>query len=385
MQILDLDGSAFERGRAQGQLMQEQYHLLMNDFFSSEMWHDNKPGFLPNSMVMQALGVVGKMSIKKYVCDNLPAQAERIRGLADGLGIGESKCWGLNFMEILMCEAGKSLKAPMGCTQIHASPKATAGGDPISARNYDFPNMLKPYQIIRREIPVEAGRFASTTVTQAPLAGSHHGVNEHGLMVCVNNARLWKSDDFRYKGVPYQLILMEALETCRTTAEVVKLLTEFPARANAGFFGIVDASGDVKLVEFTASRFAVRDPDESGVMAQANHYIKMPEANLPDGSYWTVKGMEGLEYAYSTETRHNTAFTKLKEAAGNITVETMMEILKDHSANEGVGSDFTVCCHGLAGGTLGSMVVDHGKRKMWVAEGHPCENEYQEVKFRGKA
>ncbi len=384
MNILDLNGSAFERGRSQGREMRESYLQLMKDFFTSEMWHENKPGFLPNAIVMQALGFMGKVSIKKAVCNTLPLQAERVRGLAVGLGISESLCWGLQFMEIMMCEAGKSMKAPVGCTQIHASPKATAEGNPLSARNYDFPNMLMPYQLIRREIPSEPGRFAATTVTQAPLAGAHHGVNEHGLMVCINNARLWKGDDFRYKGVPYQFILMEALETCRETAEVVKLLTEFPARSNAGFFGIADAAGNTKVVEFTASRFAIREPGECGVMAQTNHYIKMPEANLPEGTYWTVKGMEGLEYAYSTETRHNSAYQKLKDAAGQITVETMMEILKDHSANEGVGSDFTVCCHGLAGGTLGSMVVDMKARKMWVSEGHPCKNEYREVDFRSR-
>jgi len=382
LEILDLDGSAFARGRGQGRKMRDQYRLLLAEFLASEMWRENKPGFLPSALVTQALGLAGQACIKKAVCRYLPLQAERVRGLAEGLGISESLCWGLQFMEILMCEAGKSMKVPAGCTQIHAGPAATASGNPLSARNYDFPNMLAPYQLIRREIPSEPGRFATITVTQAPLAGAHHGVNEHGLMVCVNNARLWKGKDLRYQGVPYQLILMEALETCRTTAEAVKLVTEFPARANAGFFGIADAAGEIRVVEFTASRYAVREPDELNVMAQTNHYIKLVEANLPEGTYWTVKGMEGLEYAHSTNTRHATAYSRLREAAGKITVETMMEILKDHSAGGGDGSDCTVCCHGLTGGTLGSMIVDMRARKMWVAEGHPCTHDYREIEMR---
>ncbi len=382
MKILDLDGSYYERGRRQGRMMRKQYKQLMNDFFSSEMWDENKPDFVPNAIAMRALGLLGSVSIKNVVRNNLPVQTERIRGLAKGLGVSERVCWGLQFMEILMCEAGKTLKVPAGCTQIHAAPEATADGKPLSARNYDFPNMLKPYQIIRREVPSESGRYAATSITQVPLAGAHHGINEHGLMICVNNARLWKGKDLRFRGVPYQLILMEALETCRTTFEAVELITKFPARANAGFFGIVDADGFTRVVEFTASRYVVREPDESGVMAQTNHYIKMPEANLPPGTYFTVKGMEGMEYAYSTETRHHAAFKKLKDAAGKITVETMMDILKDHSANKGAGSDFTVCCHGITGGTLGSMVVDPRDKKMWVAEGNPCSNAFQPVEFR---
>lgn len=382
MMILDLDGSAYERGRGQGKEMGEQYRRLMADFFSSDMWKENKPGFLPDRLLFPALGLLGRINTRGAVRAHLPIQAERVRGLAAGLGISEQLCWGLQFMEIMMCEAGKSMRVPGGCTQIHATAGATAEGKPLCGRNYDFPNLLRPYQLIRREIPSEGGRYATTTVTQAPLAGAHQGVNEHGLTICVNNSRQWKGPHLRFKGVPYQFILMEALETCRTTAEVIRLITEFPSRANAGFFGIADAAGDIRVVEFTASRWAVREPDEAGVMAQANHFIKMTEANLPEGTYWVVEGMEGLEYAYSTETRYNTAYSRLKEKAGKITVETMMEILRDHSANDGVGADHTICCHGISGSTLGSMIVDMRDRKMWVADGNPCEAPYEEIEFR---
>ena len=384
MKILDLDGSVYERSLGQGEAVRKLYEQMMEDFFGSEMWRENKPGFVPQGLVIPALGLLGTLNIKKAVSTHLPLQARRIGGLAEGLGISERLCWGIQFMELMMCEAGKSMKVPGGCTQIHAAPQATAAGKALSGRNYDFPNLLRPYQIIRRELPAEKGRFATTTVTQAPLAGAHQGVNEHGLMVCVNNSRQWKGKDLRFKGVPYQFILMEALESCRTTEEVVRLVTEFPARANAGFFGIADAAGEIRVVEFTASRWAVRELDEAGVAAQTNHYIKMAEANLPQGTYWTVKGMEGLKYAYSTETRYNTAYTMLKKEAGKITVETMMEILKDHSANDGVGADHTVCCHGITGSTLGSMIVDMRDRKMWVAEGNPCEAEFTEVPFMEK-
>jgi hypothetical protein len=382
MKVLDLDGSAYERGRRQGLEMREQHRLLLRDFLSSAIWREHKPGFLPNPLVFQALGLAGSLSIKKAVSDTLPVQAARIRGLAEGLGISERLCWGIQFMEILLCEAGRSMQAPAGCTQIHARPEATAAKKPLSARNYDFPNLLRPYQVVRREIAAEAGRFATTTVTQVSMAGAHQGINEHGLMVCVNNARLWKGGDFRYRGVPYQLILVEALETCRTTAEAVKLITEFPARANAGFFGIADTAGDARIVEFTASRCAVREPDELGVMAQTNHFLQMADANLPAGTFWTVKGMEGLEFALSTKSRYETAYARLAEAAGKITVQTMMEILQDHSAGGGAGNDCTVCCHGLAGGTLGSIVVDLASGKIWVAEGNPCQYAYELVEFR---
>lgn len=385
MLVVDLDGSAFERGAQQGELMREKFGRMLEEFFSSDLWMESRPLPLPVPVVKLALGLIGNSRTKKAVEKRLPFQAERVRGLARGLRVSEGLAWGVHFLEIVFCEAGKSLKAPVtgGCTQVHAAPKATAAGGPLTGRNYDFPNLLRGYQIVRRDVPAEKDRLATTTVTQVPLAGAHMGVNEAGLAVAANNARLWKGKDLNYGGVPYLLILQEILETCRTTAEGVEKITKFPARANSGFFGLMDAGGDCRLVEFTASRFAVRAPDEAGVLAQANHYIAMPDANLPDGTCWTVKGMEGLKYADSTTARRDTADRLLRESAGKITVETIKSILRDHSANGGVGSDCTVCCHGHSGSSLASMVVDVRERAMWVAEGNPCENEYQKVEFRG--
>lgn len=382
MKILDLDGSSYERGYYQGKAMRKHYRLLLNDFFSSDLWRDNRPGMLPELMVLPSLGLMSKTFNCKAIHKYLPAQAERIKGIAKGLGVSELACWGIHFLELLFCEAGKTLQAPGGCTQLHATPAATADGYPLSARNYDFPNLLENYQIIRREVPSEKNRFSTTTITHAMLAGAHQGINEHGLMVCVNNARLWKGKDFRFKGVPYQLLLVEALETCRNTKEAVKYISEFPARTNAGFFGIADLHGDVKIIEFTASRAVIKEPDSLGVIAQTNHYIKMPDANLPKGTYWTVKGMEGQEYALSSNRRYEVAKNKLTEAAGKITIDTMKDILRDHSANNGVGSDFTICCHGKSGSTLSSIIVDIKNKKMWVAKGKPCENEYRLIEFR---
>lgn len=382
MKVVDLDGTAYERGVQQGRQLRDMYRRMMEEFFASDLWRESRPLPLPVPVFKWALGILGSIFIKKAVKEHLPYQFERVRGLGEGLGVGERLAWGIQFMEILTCEAGKSLRAPVGCTQVHARPRATAEGKPLSGRNYDFPNILGGFQIVRREAPSEEGRLATTNVTQVPIIGAHQGVNEAGLTVAANNARLWKGPDLKYRGVPYLMVLQEILETCRTTSEGVELITKFPARTNSGFFGMMDADGDCKLVEFTASRFKVREPDEAGVLAQTNHYIAMAEANLPVGTCWTVKGMEGLEYAESTEKRRDAADRLLRESAGKVTVETLQSILRDHSANGGVGNDCTVCCHGHAGSSLASMVVDVRERAMWVAEGNPCENEYEKVEFR---
>jgi isopenicillin-N N-acyltransferase-like protein len=384
MKILDIDGSAYERGLAQGAAVREMWGAMEREFFSQDFVKDVKPKFLPDDVVRFALGAIGRLRERPAVKRYMPAQFNRIEGIAKGLGITRHYLWGIHYLELMFCLSTDSLEVPeLGCTQVHATPAATADGRPLTGRNYDFPNMLLPYQIIRRERPSEPDRFATVTVTQAPLAGTHHGFNERGLLVCVNNNRSWK--EVNKRGVPYMLLVQEALETCANVGEATAFLTSFPARANAGYFGLMDESGECCVIEFTAKRTAVRKPDEAGVLAVTNHYIVMEDANLPEETVWKVKGMEGVPYIKSPRMRYEAANRRLHEAAGKITIDTMKSILRDHSGNaEGKGDDFTVCCHGAAGSTLASFIIDLRERTMWVADGNPCSSEYAKVELRRK-
>ncbi len=384
MKIIDVDGTSYERGLQQGEKLKEEFNKMIDEVLSSELWKENKPNFIPNSIVKLIFGILGSFNIKGYIKKYLPYQFKKIEGLNKGLGINGNFIWGIQFLEIIFCAAGKTLKAPenMGCTQVHAQPDATKDGHPLLGRNYDFPNILQPYQIVRREIPSEKRRYATMTVTQIPFAGTHQGINEHGLIVAANNARLWKGKDFKMKGVPYMIIMQEILETCRFAGEASNYLVNFPFRTNTGFFGIMDASGDDCVVEFTASRAMIRKPSASGVMAQTNHFHVMKDANLPKGTYWTVKGMEGLEYAKSTEARFAIANRLIHEYAGKIDVEIIKSILRNHDANNGTGNDLTICCHGISGGTLSSIIFDATERRLHIADGNPCEKEYEVIDFR---
>lgn len=379
MQAIDLRGTSFERGLQQGEAYRGDFERMMQTFFGSELWRENKPWFLPDALLQGAIGGLGRVLTSRAVERSLPVQADRVRGLAKGLGISEGLAWGVQFLEIVFCEAGSSLVPPVpgGCTQLHVQPRASATGGPLLGRNYDFPNILQPFQLVRREQPTECGRFASLVVGQSALAGAHQGVNEAGLAVAANNARLPRGKDLRYGGVPYEMILTELLETCATVRDAVDKLSRLPNRGNAGFFGMADDSGDSAIVEFTASRSVVRRPGPAGVMAQTNHFITMTEANMPPGTLWNVKGMEGITLEKTSGDRHDVADARLREAAGGITIETLQSILADHSANDGEGADHTVCVHGRSGSTLASIVIDVRERAVWIADGKPCEAPYQ--------
>ncbi len=388
MKIIETRGTCRERGVMQGTAVRPDYDATLNSFYDSELLRNAKPWFVPIGVVKFGLNSLGSFTTRPAVKKFLPTMYERVEGLAEGLGISSPAIWGMQFVEILMCGAGSNIKIPESaknsCTMILAKSEATSEKKPLAGRNYDFPNLLRDFQIIRKEKPTDAGRFATITVTQNMLAGAHHGLNESGLMVCSNNLKAWRKNDFNGRGVPYTMVLQEILETCRTTAEAAKFVAEFPARGNTGFFGMLDKSGDCRVVEFSAAETAERTPDSSGVIAQSNHCHILKRVNLPEGSVWTVKGMEGVEYLESTKKRFEAANRLMHENAGKITVDTLKSILRDHSADpKGKGDKNTVCCHDDVGSTLSSIICDVTDGVLYVANSNPCENEYITVKLDG--
>ncbi|MCP4870219.1 MAG: linear amide C-N hydrolase [Proteobacteria bacterium] len=384
MKILDLDGTAYERGQQQASALREGFDGLLRSILQSPEWQEHGPPAMPKFLLWGALGAAGRTLTRPSVRRLLPNQADRIRGLAAGLSVSESFAWGVQFLEIVFCQAGSSLAPPppVGCTVVLAPPSATRSGHTLTGRNYDFPYLLQDHQVIRRERPSEPDRLATTTITQVVLGGAHQGINEAGVTLSGNNARLWRGPHLRMRGVPLSLLLQEVLETCRTAEEARRRVVAFDVgRSNAGFVAIADPSGDACVVELTAQGTRVRHPDEAGVLAQANDFVLMEEANVPEGTRWTVKGMENVEYLIGSRARREAAAAQMTADAGDVTVESIQAVLRDHAGADG-GGHGTVCCHGTSGGTLSSMVVDTGSLEMWVAEGAPCEAEYEAVPFR---
>ena len=384
MRTIDLKGTSRERGRQQGEALRAGYRELLDTLLASTLWRDHKPPLLPDPALRYVLSAAGRTLTKPAVRRELHAQHGRVRGISEGLDIPHGYTWGLQFLEVLFCEAGSSMvpPGPNGCTVVMATPEATRAGGMLVGRNYDFPNLLQPFQVVRRETPSERGRYATLTVTQVPLAGAHQGLNERGLAVTANNARLWRGKHLRFRGVPFSMLLQEVLETCATTEEALSFLRRTRSRANAGFIGLADRSGDACIVEMTAVTMAVRRP-RNGVLVQANHFHRLTGVNVPEGTRWVVPGMEGMEYLHSSRTRQGVAEALMRQRAGGITVESVKEVLSDHSADGGKGSDITVCCHGHSGSTLSSMLLDLDRGTLDVADGQPCSSTWERVEAPG--
>ncbi|UCC19137.1 MAG: linear amide C-N hydrolase [Promethearchaeota archaeon] len=375
--FIKIEGSPAERGYQQGEQLKNKIHNMFDIVFHSKMFSEVTSKLIPLSIIKLGLGIIGKRNIKNALKQLLPNQYEKIDNLSKASGISSRLLYGAHFIEVMSGNPKSLYKNPpvQECSMIFAVPDATSDNSMIFGRNYDFPNVLQPFQVVREEHPDNG--FKNINFTQYPLIGSHMGLNEKGLAIGYNYGRSWKKEplDFRLKGVPGTFIVQEVLETCATTQEAMDVIIKFPKRANGCHYGLIDTSGDICVIETTSTRHAIRRPLD-GILAHTNHYQteELKDANLPDYVRFKMDDMD-INPIESPIRRYKREIELLKKSKGQISFETFKAILSDHDNRE--PDDFTVCTHGPAAGTLGSIIVLPTKKEFWVTDNHPCISAYE--------
>jgi predicted choloylglycine hydrolase len=379
--LIKIEGDASERGYQQGEHLKQKIQNMFEIIFHSKMFSEVTSKLIPISIIKIALGIMGKKNIKKDLQKYLPNQYEKMIKISNTAGLKRGLIYGAHFLEVMSGNPKSIYKNPpvQSCSMIFALPEATLDNSMFFGRNYDFPNVLQPFQIVREEIP-ENG-YKNINFTQYPLAGCHMGINESGLTIGYNYGRSWKKQplDFRLKGVPGSFIVQEVLETCSNTQEAIEFITNFPARSNGAHFGLMDYSGDTCVIETTSTRHAIRKSSE-GILAHTNHYQteKLKDANLPDYVRFKIEDMD-ISPIESPIRRYNREIKLLTKSKGKITFDTIRMILSDHENRD--PDDFTVCTHGPSAGTLGSIIVLPLKKEFWVTDNYPCRSQYERFKM----
>ena len=375
--LVNVNGDHFSMGVQQGEDLKDTYDIFIDELFKSPLITKIKPRFVPNFIVKFFFGLYGRLKIKKTLKTHVPNQFERIQGMAKGFKASLNFLYALHFSETLSGSTKVTMDFPdASCTQIFALPQATVDEIGYLGRNYDYPNELREYQIVRQEEPAE-GLLKNISVTQTFLSGSHQGLNEKGLAIAFNYGRVWKEGDFDLSGVPSTLIVQEVLENISTTEEAVEFITKFPRRGNAGFYGLLDKNNNACVVETTASTFSVRYPEE-GVMAQTNLFTNLVDHNLPDHIVWNLPNMK-RPYTQSPRERYKRANELVIKTNGDISLETIKSILRDH--NNTTPSDDTICTHGEVGSTLASIIIAPKTNLFLVTDQFPCQATYEKFKL----
>jgi len=299
------------------------------------------------------------------------------------------------------------------CDTMVALGNSTKNGDVIFAKNSDRqPNEpLLMMRIPRKEYRVGSKvKCTYITIDQVQetydvlllkpswMWGAEMGANEHGLNIG-NEAVFTK-----VKQGPPALLGMDlvrlALERCRTSTEALHLITELLDKHGQG-----GNCGYEKQFVYHNS-FLIADRDSAWVLETAGPYwaaervkdVRAISNRLSIGRDFDLAHPELVDYAISrkwcrseddfhfarcysnhlitkfsgSESRHLACASRLQAEKGQITVETMMEILRSHDPKMGNKRPFnrhslgSVCMHGggLVGDhTTGSYVASLGKSR----------------------
>lgn len=265
--LIELQGSAFERGRIHGERARARVERSLANYralFShcGIGWSD-----------AQVIGArfrdpIGELDVQLL---------EEIEGIAAGCGRAPNELLALNarteilppnFPERANPAWLKRMKgADFGeCTAIAVLPSRSATGGALLAQNWDWLGSQREALVILRSSG-EGGSFV--TLTEAGMLAKI-GMNGHGLGVCLNILRT-PSDGLR-RGVPVHALLRQLLG-CASVAEAERLVMRLSYGASSNIV-CVDAAGQAASFELSPAGVGVVRA-EDGALCHTNHFLDL--------------------------------------------------------------------------------------------------------------
>lgn len=296
----------------------------------------------------------------------LPGCVVELRGMAAGSGVAFETLFSMNALQEIRFLAGRDGADPNaddddGCTSLAVAGEATVGGRVMLAHNEDAGTIRGELPYIVRARPDDGPAFVGFAYSGLLL---YQGINAAGIG-SVGNALY--SRDIR-PGVPKLLAYRDVL--CATFLEDAIRRTIRPTRANGNNHLIATADGEIYDVEVTGGDFALLTA-ERGWMAHTNH-IRDPR-------------LRQVEWGdlLNSELRLRRAERLMSRSAGTITIDTLWQVLSDHS-----NAPKSICKHMHAEHnpnvrTIAGVVLDLTAGEIHVRAGYPCEAETVSVSLAG--
>jgi isopenicillin-N N-acyltransferase-like protein len=281
-----------------------------------------------------------------------PDFVEEMRGYAKGSGIPfnvlAAQWSGYN--------PAKGLK---GCTDLAVGPERTADGSVLVAHNEDYTpdyeGIVVPVHISMEEKPAF---FGMSYQGLFPTMGFNEaGISLTGNAVSPNDLRV---------GIPKMYPPRKVLE-CRSLVEA--LAASMPEARGSSFNNIVcSREGELYSMEGSATAFdAIYGED--GWLVHSNHYV----------SPKMLKFERNPSDKFCSIIRYNRATKLLKPALGNVTIETIMKIQRDHFSRPD-----SICRHENPADkeedrtkTLFGSIVNLTTGEVYISGSTPCDTEYR--------
>ncbi|HEX3890110.1 MAG TPA: C45 family autoproteolytic acyltransferase/hydrolase [Verrucomicrobiae bacterium] len=325
--VIYLKGSPFEIGYADGVLMRDKMHTLENGFL--EMIR----GYVPQHWVMEVLKnyVIWR---NRHLSDFIP-QDYRMEIYAASLGSGDIHPEEGNFYNRLlnyhaahdvsyMMIDNPFIAARAGCTAFGAWGSATANGDLITGRNFDW----EAAEVFSRDRVVEMcepdGKIPFISLSWAGMTGVVSGMNRAGVSVTVNGA---PSSLPKETATPVAIVAREIMERAHNLDEALKILRDAKVFVSTIWLVGSRADGKFVVVEKTPDVTNVREAEGDSIVCP-NHF---ETAGLKDDARNTNYMAEATSVSRETRLKE-----LLRQSNGKIDSRLAVNFLRDRDLPGGI-------------------------------------------------
>jgi predicted choloylglycine hydrolase len=349
-QHLVLEGSAYEVGQLQGEILKENKEMrarvekAFTTFLTEMGLHPSrKPAF--KEMGFRDFGEVQAVFEK-----HCPGLCEELEGFADALGAVVSE---LPFY-------GASYHAPRNCTQIALLSPMTDDGHIYVGRSYEWIHTEEDLRLCTTRVKGKARHIGFSSF----LFGRADGMNEHGVSVTFTGGGVF-GVPLRARGFQALTVIRTILDRARSVADAVELIERMPI---SGYFNllIADKESRAALVEFADGSRDARRIDVDGVgrcLFSTNHYT-LPATEKSNELNCGIIGNSRQRYQLLTTTFEKAEAPMGKEALRTVLSAKFPEGLCDHYYSDSFG-------------TLWSSIFDLTLAQADICFGAPTHNRWQ--------
>lgn len=353
--LIRVGGSARDRGLQYGRLTRDRVHKTLaaySDLFlayAGLRWPEVREFAIRFTSVIEAYD------------RELMAEME---GIAEGAAVDMTDVLAINVRTEIMFGLGE-IRAAADCTAFAALPSATSNEHTLLGQNWDWhPAAFDCCVVLAIE---QDDRPSIVTVVEAGLLAKM-GMNSSGVGVATN--ALVADVDKGEPGIPYHVLLRTILN-CRSLDEARSRVSTTGRASSANYLlAFQDGNAvDLEVAPGAEDRVFSIEPQD-GVLGHANCFVA-PTVSVVD---------QTPEKKPLSMTRQRTINRRLRDHAGNISVELMKTILADHENHPNA-----LCRHPLEylapvdrSATVASVIMDLDERTLWVADGQPCSHPYHQ-------
>jgi isopenicillin-N N-acyltransferase like protein len=355
--LITVEGGPYDRGRQYGTAARERVHASIAAYAKTFRHYAGWDWERSTTEARRFLAPIEDFG---------PQYVEELSGIADGAGVDRDDILAINVRtEVMYSARVRNALAQPAPDECSVFAQVADDGHVIVGQNWDWAPFAAETVVALQAFPDDGPSFV--TVVEAGLLAKY-GVNSDGLAVMTN--ALACTEDEGEAGVPYHVMLRGLLD-CSSTEDGVRRL-EKASRASSANYLLADQSGDIVDLEGRPGATLHRlERDARGVLLHTNHFLS------PD--------FDATDYADLVETTTRTRFTHLSAVIESADDPADLAFYRAELTGHANAPD-SVCRHPdltLPGPdqsmTVSSIVVDLTDRRVWLAEGPPCEHGFEEL------